>query len=142
MAKLIIAGKILDTETAQEEITKIGQDILDILYNGEIGFDSQMNGDTIKLIFIRDLRYDIEGGLLCDNNMEMISRLDISAFMPQPLGKPIIVPLIPYGKHFYCPDTEFIRLYRNLVKSLTGQKIKKMDIDADDCRVNVKIKFC
>ncbi|MBV4310194.1 hypothetical protein NE636_07565 [Bacteroides thetaiotaomicron] len=141
MAKLIIAGKILDTETAQEEITKIGQDILDILYNGEIGFDSQMNGDTIKLIFIRDLRYDIEGGFLCDNDMEMISGLDISAFMPQPLGKPIIVPLMPYRKHFYCPDTEFIRLYRNLVKSLTGQKIKKMDIDADDCRVNVKIKF-
>lgn len=141
MAKFIIVGKIFDTETAQKDITKIGQDILDILYNGEIGFDFQMSGDIIKLTFIRDLRYDIEGGFLCDNDMEMISGLDISAFMPQPLGKPIIATLIPYGSHFYCPDTEFIRLYRNLVKSLTGQKIKKMDIDADDCRVNMKIKF-
>lgn len=141
MAKLIIAGKIVDTETTREEILKIGQNILDTFYNGEIGFDSQMNGDTIKLIFIRDLCYDIEGGFLCDNDMEVISGFNISAFMPQPLGKPIIAPLIPYGSHFYCPDTEFIRLYRNLVKSLTGQKIKKMDIDADDCRVNVKIKF-
>ena len=77
---------------------------------------------------------------LSDEDMEMVTNLPLQYFLPEPLGNPVIMPLMPMGKNYYVPAQSFAEFYKGL-QQFYGVSIKDVLVTANDSEVTVIIKY-
>lgn len=125
MKKYFIAnGLLLDMDMSVEEINDAVNESLDRYTGGTAQFQVEEIGDDyIRMLFIRDIKFDLPSPIIYDSDMSLITDLGTGAFMPEDFGGyPLLHPLCYNGRNFYTDVITFTRFYNALLLLSTDGK--------------------
>ena len=143
MGKTIsIYGARVNTDMYKNDIEDLAQRMYDCVYGfGNVIFEYQLTSpDEVRLLWKRKSNYALKGDFISDEDMAMVTNLPLEFFMVQPLGTPVVSPLLPMGKNFYAPTLSFAELYKGMQQAY-GNPIKDIVVVANDSDVAITIKF-
>lgn len=79
---------------------------------------------------------------ICDKDASLITGLDESAFQPFEPGNALIAPSIPWRDHMcYVPLSEFCRLWKHQIKTMSGSTVKKITVKPSINSISIEIEF-
>lgn len=137
-----IYGARINTDMYKKDIEDLAQSMYNYVYGvGNVIFEYNLvSSDEIRLLWKRKANYAIKGDFISDEDMAMVTNLPIEYFMVQPLGTPVIAPLIPMGKNFYAPTQSFAELYKGMQQTY-GNYINDVCVMVTDSDVAITIKL-
>lgn len=140
--KISIYGARFHTSMYKEDIEELVQNMYDYVYrDNKVVFEYNLvEPDEVQLSWKRKANYAIKGDFISDEDMEMVTNLPLQYFLPEPLGNPVIMPLMPMGKNYYVPAQSFAEFYKGL-QQFYGVSIKDVLVTANDSEVTVIIKY-
>ena len=141
--RFLVVTVPFDTETSKSFTEDLVQHFYDKIYGaGKIKFEYNLLAeDEVELHWERCYDYMLSGkDFITDFDMDLVMHLGLENFRPEPLGNPVLGPLVPMGNNFYAPTTSFADFYKKMLEK-TGESVKKVDVIADNRGVTVTIKY-
>ena len=90
----------------------------------------ELDQDTVEITIKRRVENEhLQPGFVSFIDESIITGMCENVFVPFNKEQAIF-PIIPIGGCYFSPDREFIKLYKHLINLVTGEKIRRLDIDA------------
>lgn len=140
------------------DVTTIENEILaalNIYFKGlQVRYSEDSKTNSVSIVIERPAKQMMTGSWITDIDCSMLTGLDPEMFQVDPTGLtqkkykqnfgleiPLVYPTIPFQNNFYVADNEFEKLYKGMIESKCGCKVKRLKVLPTNKELAVVITF-